>query len=426
MLILGMGCEEKIIKLKSKLAMKIIYNEKGVEMRFLIEFKDFKSKELENVSLRLLDTFLNEHLIGKFHGHFYECILVRFINNPPTSKKLKLKVLYKTIAEVELSGTFMNNNQLNIEDFQSGLEKIEEAIKNVYSIEAKEPLDYHGEELLADFKECKSFAPISFEELNKYAKNQQNIKFQNRSKRSDCLMYSYSINPQQLTKKIVGIRVYDQFVDGTLVPYNYIYSELFSNLLRRSEVKLPNYDEIYINIGETMEQAKQELALETWHKYTYATLNLSTYLSSDEETKSKMLLECISNGLRLIADFDHLEKEKIEKIIQYIKENGVNIELIYTSKQNNNFLAEIIYKVPQSHLSKAEYKLRLTDLKNGKSGEAHIDFIHTYWAPYSFGNILIKKEEILIKGRGSLRAEISRQRDKLPDEYIFKIGDIIK
>lgn len=395
-------------------------------MRFLIEFKDFKSKEIKNVSLNLLDTYLNEHLIGKYHGQTYECILVRFINNPPPSKKFKLKSLYKTIAEIELTYASKNNNQLNIEDFQIGLEKIEEAINKVYSIKAKDPMDYHGEKLLMDFQECKSFAPKSLEELNQYARNQQNIIFHNHSKRADCLMYSYSVNPRPLTKKIVGIRIYDQFDNEALNPFNYIYSELFSNLLRRSEVKLPGYDEIYISIGETMEQAKQEIALETWHKYTYTTLDLTKYLSGDDETKSKLLLESISNGLRLIADFDHLEKEKIEKVIEIISENGVNLELIYTSKQSKNLLVEIIYHVPQSHLLKAEYKIRLTDLITGKSGEAHIDFIDTYWAPYSFGDISIKKEEVLIKGRKSLRAEISRKQDKLPDEYIFKIEDIIK
>lgn len=61
-----------------------------------------------------------------------------------------------------------------------------------------------------------------------------------------------------------------------------------------------------------------------------------------------------------------------------------------------------------------------------KSGVVHIDFIDTYWAPYSFGKIIIKKDEILIKGRDSLRAKISRKQDKFPDEYVFNISDIVQ
>jgi hypothetical protein len=58
-------------------------------MRFLIEYKDFATKEENNKSLSLLDTFLNEHLIGVFHGYTFESILIRFINNAPPKKRFK-------------------------------------------------------------------------------------------------------------------------------------------------------------------------------------------------------------------------------------------------------------------------------------------------------------------------------------------------
>lgn len=395
-------------------------------MRFLIEYKDFKNKETKNLSLSLLDTFLNEHLIGTFHGQTFECILIRFINNAPPTRKLKLKSLYKTVAEVELNGNFKGSSGLDIEDFQQGLFKVEEAIKKVTLIELKEPMDYQEEKLLDDYNNALKFVPKTHEELINYAKNEQKIRFKNQANRVDCLMYSYSINPRPLTRNIIGIRIYDQFDKGTLAPFDFIYSEIFSNLLRKAKVLLPNYDEIYISIAETMELAKQEIALDTWHKYTYSTLNLSKYLSTDDTGKSKMMFDSVCDGLRLITKFDHLEKEKIEEVINVIKNNGLDMELTYTSKQNKNYLVEIIYKVPKNYLDKAEYKLKVTDLKLEKSGVAHIDFIDTYWAPYSFGKILIKKDEIIIKGRESLRAEISRKADKLPSEYVFNISDIFQ
>ncbi len=394
-------------------------------MRFLIEYKDFQTKDTNNVSLRLLDTFLNEHLIGTFHGQTFECILIRFVNHAPPTRKLKLKSLYKTIAEVEMNGDFNGSSGLDIEDFRQGLSKAEEAIKKVIHIECKEPLDFQQQKLLDDYKKAIEFAPQTREELIQYAQNEQNIRFRNQAKRADSLLYSYSINPRPLTRKIKGIRIYSQFERGTLAPFDFIYSALFSNLLRRANVLLPNYDEIYINVAETMEQAKQEVALETWHKYTYATLDLSTYLSSDDTGKSGMLFNSVCEGLRSIAEFDHLEKEKIEEVITSVKNNGLDMELTYASKQNKNYLAEVIYNVPKSFLDKAHYKLRVTELKSGKSGVAHIDFIDTYWAPYSFGKISIKKDEIVIKGRESFRAEISRQADKLPDEYTLKISEVI-
>ncbi|MGM0879153.1 MAG: hypothetical protein ACQEWV_32075 [Bacillota bacterium] len=394
-------------------------------MRFLIEYKDFKNKETKNTSLQVLETFLNEHLIGKFHGQTFECILIRFINNAPLARKLKLKSLYKTIAEVELNGNSNCTSGLDLKDFQQGLFKVEEVIKKVSQIELKEPMDFQEDKLLDDYKKAIKFVPKTNDELFKYAKDEQKIRVKNQANRVDCLMYSYSINPRPLTRNIIGIRIYDQFDKGTLAPFDYIYSELFSNLLRKAKVLLPNYDEIYVSIAETMELAKQEIALDTWHKYTYSTLDLSKYLAADDTGKSQMMFDSLCDGLRLITKFDHLEKEKIEEVINIIKNNGLDMELIYTSKQNKNYLVEIIYKVPKNHLEKAEYKLKVTDLKLGKSSVAHIGFIDTYWAPYSFGKILIKKDEIVIKGRDSLRAEISRKADKLPSEYIFKISNII-
>ncbi|WP_053362761.1 hypothetical protein [Bacillus sp. FJAT-27251] len=393
-------------------------------MRFLIEYKDFKSKETDNRTLHLLDTFLNEHLIGRFHGQTFECILIRFIQNAPRTKKLKLKSLYQTIAEVEVHGSFKNPGKLDLEDFQYGFMKVEEAIKKVRFIERKERMDFHEEELLADYGNASAFVPKTKEDFKDYAKAEQEIRVKNQAKRADCLMYSCSIHPRPLTRKIAGIRIYDCYEKGTLSPYDYIYSELFGNLLRKANVLLPDYDEIYIHIGETMDMAKQEIALETWHKYTYSTLDVTAYLAGDERIRSEMLFDSVCDGLRLIAEFDHLEKEKIEKVIQMIKQKGQDMELTYDSKQNKSYLAEIVYKVPKSHLEKAEYRLKVTDLTTGTSAVSHIDFINTFYAPYSFGNIIIKKDQIVIKGRESFRAEISRQADKLPDEYVFNIGEL--
>ncbi|GLY11028.1 hypothetical protein [Pseudobacillus badius] len=392
-------------------------------MRFLVEYKDFKNKEAKSASLDLLDTFLNEQLIGKFHGTAFECILVRFINHPPQTRKLKLKTRYKTMAEVEVAMDFADSRKLNMKDFQTALLKVEEAIHKVRLIESRSPADYHEEQLLDDYKASLTFIPKDLKELKAYAQKEKEITFHNRVKRADCFMYSRSINPQPLTTRLIGVRV-----DGPqncLAPFDYIYSELFSHLLRRADIKLPGYDEIYVSIGETLEDAKQEIAIDGWCQYTYSAIDLIDYHLRDQEEKAQLVFASICDGLRLIADFDHLEKEKIEKVIHFIQEKGTDIDLVYMFKQNKNYLAEIIYTIPKDHLTKAEYKLQLTDLRSSQSKVVPINFIHTFWAPYSFGQLLIQKEEIVIKGRKSMRAEISRKADKLPDEYRFNITDIM-
>ncbi|MCT8138501.1 hypothetical protein H1D32_12575 [Anaerobacillus sp. CMMVII] len=391
-----------------------------------MEYKDFKTKVERNKSLSLLETFLNEHLIGDFHGLTFECLLIRFINNPPKKKKFKLNSLYKTIAQIEIEGNFTDNVRLNVSDFQHGFLKVYEAINMVPLIEINEKLDFQKDKLLADFKNIVQFAPQTDGELKDYACKEEEIRYLNTVKRVDCLINSYKNNPRSLNKKVIGVRLYDHFERDTLSPYSYIYSQLFSNLLRRAEVKSPDYEEIYFSIAETLEQAKQSFAFETWNKYTYSTLNLSQYKKSDEEGKSKMVFNTMCTGLRLIADFDHLEKEKIEGVIEYIDRNGIDTELVYANAKNKDYLVEIIYHVPKIHLTKAEFKLRLTEINTNSTGIVAINNLDIDYAPYSIGTIQIKKNEIVIKGRKSLRAEISRDIDKLPSEYRFNIYEVLK
>jgi hypothetical protein len=394
-------------------------------MRFLIEYKDFSTKEEKNKSLSVLDTFLNEHFIGDYHGQSFECILIRFINNAPINKKYKLKTLYESIAEVEIEGNFTDNEKLNTYDFQEGLSKVNEVIKIVPQIEIRDELDFNLDKLLNDLKAIFQKSPQTDDELKDYAKREKEIRYSNTVKRVDCLIYPYKINPKLLNKKIIGVRVYDHFDRNAVSPYSYIYSQLFSNLLRKAEVKSPGYQEIYFSIAETMEQAKQSFALETWHKYTYSTLNLSQYQQSDEEGKSKMVFKSMCEGLKLITDFDHLEKEKIEGVIDYITRNGIDTELVYATAQNKDYKVEIVYHVPNSHLTRADFKLRLTDINTNSTGILTIDKFDIDYAPFSIGKIHLNKKEVVIKGRNSLKAEISRNVDKLPSEYRFSIDEII-
>ncbi|MFJ7468364.1 hypothetical protein ACIQWI_07385 [Peribacillus frigoritolerans] len=226
-------------------------------------------------------------------------------------------------------------------------------------------------------------------------------------------------------KRIIGVRLYDHLERNTLAPYDYIYSQLFSNLMRRAELKSPDYEEIYFSIGETMEQAKQSIAIDEFFKYTYSTLNLSEYNQADDKGKANMVFHSMCEGLKLIADFDHLEKDKIEGVIEHIAKNGIDMELIYASAQNKDYLVEIVYHVPHSHLTKTDFKLRLTEIDTNKIGIIAIDKLDIYYAPYSIGKIQLKKNEIVIKGSNSLRAEVSREIDKLPSEYRFNINEIL-
>lgn len=392
-------------------------------MRFLIEYKDFKTKEETNFSLQLLDTFLNEHLIGEFHGSTFECMLIRFINNPSSKKKYKLRVLYEDIAEIELPGNFINNKTLNVEDFLTGLHRVEEAIMLVKTIELKSELDFSKDKLLLKFQQSIKNAPRTLEELKAYFKKQKQTVQSNWAKLADLSMKRSLSNPKPLTKPLITISI-SAPIEETEPNHSFIYTEVFSNLLRKAEVMLPGYSHIFIHLADTLVEAKQEFAPNHRIKDAFSIIDTKKYMASDNETKSNMMFSSIVSALRSITKFDHLEEHKIESVIRKIKEEGSDIELTYFSKQNDKYLAEVIYTVPKSHLTNAPFKLRVTDLNSNVVKTIKIDDINLFWCPYSFGSINIKKDSVVIKGRKSQRAEISRRADKLPDEYIFKIKDI--
>ncbi|MED4050858.1 hypothetical protein [Priestia megaterium] len=392
-------------------------------MRFLIEYEDFKTKEKTNFSLQLLDTFLNEHLIGEFHGSTFECMLIRFINNPSSKKKYKLRVLYEDIAEIELPGNFINNKTLNVEDFLTGLHRVEEAIMLVKTIELKSELDFSEDKLLLKFQQSIKNAPRTLEELKAYFKKQKQTVQSNWAKLADLSMKRSLSNPKPLTKPLITISI-SAPIEETEPNHSFIYTEVFSNLLRKAEVMLPGYSHIFIHLADTLVEAKQEFAPNHRIKDAFSIIDTKKYMASDNETKSNMMFSSIVSALRSITKFDHLEEHKIESVIRKIKEEGTDIELTYFSKQNDKYLAEVIYIVPKSHLTNAPFKLRVTDLNSNVVKTIKIDDINLFWCPYSFGSINIKKDSVVIKGRKSQRAEISRRADKLPDEYIFKIKDI--
>lgn len=392
-------------------------------MRFLIEYKDFKTKEENNFSLQLLDTFLNEHLIGEFHGSKFECILIRFINNPTSKKKYKLRVLYENIAEIELPGNFNNNKNLNIVDFLTGLHRVEEAIMLVKTIKLKSELDFSEDKLLLEFQQSIKNAPRTLKELKTYFKKQKQTVQNNWAKLADLSMKRSLSNPKPLTKPLITISI-SAPMEETEPDYTFIYTEVFSNLLRKSQVMLPGYSHIFIHLADTLVEAKQEFTPNPHGKDAFSIIDTKKYMASDNETKSNMMFDSIVSALRSITEFDYLEEHKIESVIGKIKEEGTDIELTYFSKQNEKYLAEVIYTVPKSHLTNAPFKLRVTDLNSKLAKTTKIDDINLFWCPYSFGSISIKKDSVVIKRRKSQRAEISRRADKLPDKYTFNIKDM--
>jgi len=393
-------------------------------MRFIIEYKDYRSGEETNRNLALLECYLNYNLIEKFHGWTFGCVLIRFLNSPKPSKKLKLKSLYKTFAEIEIISSFTTNSELSIEQFAESIEKVKEAVLLSDKITAKDSVrDYQVKALL---KEIASLSiPASTEELIEMEGAFSDVRDVIQVKRVDGLMQAWKGHPIDHDKTLKGVRIYDKFEREDLSPFAYIYSELFSNLLRQENISTPGYEEVYFSIAESINTAKLELAMEEWHKYTYCTLDIDTFKLLSDEGKSDALFGSLKEGLLLISDFDHLDKQKIKRVLSYIEENGTATELVFSSRTKGNILAEIVFTIPKGHRIKTAYFLKITDINTSETGKVKINSIDSFSAPYALGKIQIKQNKIVIESRKSVRAEIYIESENLPEKYEFEIRDII-
>lgn len=396
-------------------------------MRFIIEFKDFKTKETKDRSLELLETFLNEHFIGKDHGNKFECFIIRFIAKPSASKKIQLKTLYKTFAMVEISLPIEPSRNASLSNFTAGLVEVKDALRKAALIETDgDMLEYHEEQLVNDYRKALALAPKTMEELKCYVQNENQIKFQNQVKRTDGSIRKRLMNPLPLNKRLHNMGVSEDFNEPSVSAYAYRFTEVLSNLLYRAEVMLPGYDSIVIKVAQTIEEAKQDVALEDSYSLTFSALDINKFLAGTDEEKFRLMLESIKEGMRLIADFDHLEKGKIEEVMNVVAQNGLDMELVYISKQTDKYSAELLYQVPSGPAEKADFQLKLTDLVSGQMGKVPVASAGTFWAAHCFNRISIKKQEIVITGRKSYQAELTRKMEKLPEKFAFDIAKILK
>jgi len=392
-------------------------------MRFLLEYKNFKTKQTSNPTLEVLEVFLNQHLIGTFHGDAFECIYIHFVSKIPSTKKtLKLRLLYGSMAEMEIVQEFKNDQKLNLEDFTASLLAIEKTIHKAEEINVKKECYYDKERLLSQYEQLKIHAPSSQEELSEYKANLEFTKKCNYAKRIDCIMEQDKLTKRPLDKLIEGFTVNDPY--DLFNNLSYRYSELFSNLLRSAGVYLPSYSHIHIHIAGSLLEAKQELALEPWYKMTYGSIDLDRFNKATDTKQEKMLLQSISEGLLLLAEIDHLDRDKIKSVISQVEKNGLNQELTYFQRENKRYKAEVVYHIPKDHVTKTAFHLRVTDLQTNQVAEIFIDNLLTFYAGASLYKIAIKKDEIVISGRSGYQAELMRKSDKLPEKYRFSLEEL--
>lgn len=396
-------------------------------MRFVIEYVDSVAPKDKSTTKKklprpfdLLEIFLNYHVIGKFHGWSYEVLLVTLHEHAPVKKKLKLKRYLDTCGEIDVR-VELDSLSL-VEKFRIGFDKACEAVKLISTIEVK---DFKYQELLDDLEKARPLLPVTPEDLKALYAVEKTTKFAAALAHTNCCVKAWKEYPQPHTKRLIGARIYHDFEGGFLMPYVYIYTEIFSQLLCNADISTPGYKEIYFQIDSTIDRAKTfRLGTKDFYKYTYCAIDPEAYQRSSPSEKDRMVLTALCDGLRYIADFDHLDKTKIEKVIEEVSRTGIETTLPYSEKENDRYRVEVHFKVDADFKEGCSFFITMINKSTLARTVKFIARVDPWWAVYSMRKIKILKDKVEILGTGSARGESSRKAQKLPAKFEFDLKEI--
>jgi hypothetical protein len=136
-----------------------------------------------------------------------------------------------------------------------------------------------------------------------------------------------------------------------------------------------------------------------------------------------MLLDSLIEGLRLIADFDHLDKHKIEAVIETVSATKCRTQLTYAVKENSMHEVQISYEVGPDHTQKTPFYITIRNKATNKEVTKLIDSFNILWVPYGISKIKLSKDRVEILGAGGLPGHVSRDMDHIPDKYEFLLTD---
>lgn len=401
----------------------------GNNLRIDIYFHDYKDKSESNRTLEVLELFLNNQLIMNNYSSVYNSISFKFLNNPPKKRDAKILMPYRIHPEVEILSQFEDNSKLCIEIFHLALGLIQEAIPRIPYAPSKEEFDFDIKGILSDINKAAKDAPNSKEALKQLEDNKQQLTLQNRMNYRLRIIENFRENPRPLDTKLIGVRVLNRFrfEDDDVYFYQNMYATIFSDVLRRYDIRLPGYQEIYFDLVPSLEEATDiSTQKEDWYQYTHAIFDYKRFKQSSQETKEQILLGCLIDGLRFITDFDHLEKDKIESAIEYIQKHKLQTPLIYITRENEGYEVKIQYKIKSitGNFVKASYDLHICQKASGEERIIPLGVFQTFNVPYVLGTIHLSKKQVTIKGRTGLKAEIYRSSEKAPSEYTFQFQEL--
>jgi hypothetical protein len=225
-------------------------------------------------------------------------------------------------------------------------------------------------------------------------------------------------------KKVRDLRVYyNDLPNKALYPYDYQYTEIFRNLLRRSGLMCPTYHHLYIQAAKTLEDGlRNSFSAEDWYVNGITVINYEDYIKGTESEKGKIVIDLISQGLFDIANIDNLDTTIIRKVTDEVKIKGLDTELLFNQIENGHYVLTITY-LSRSMEEECPVFFKVLDKKTGRSNKIEIGRADNSQIYFWLQKVTLTKDRIKVKSSDSIEAGVWL-RDK-PRTMEFPIEGIL-
>lgn len=209
------------------------------------------------------------------------------------------------------------------------------------------------------------------------------------------------------SKRIRDLRVYYVGLPNkALYPFDYQYTEIFKNLLRKKELLCPTYHHLYIQVAKTMEECLiNSFAIEDWYVYGLSVIDYDSYLKQTEAEKEQTVFNIIVNGLKDIVNIDKLDLSILNKTVEEVEKKGLDTELEYLSIENKNYKLVISY-LSRSMEEQCPIFFNLLDKSSNKSKKIEIGRADNYQIYYWLQKVTMSSTQIKVTSSSSIAADV--------------------
>jgi hypothetical protein len=221
-------------------------------------------------------------------------------------------------------------------------------------------------------------------------------------------------------KKIIDIRYYETEKYQFERSLNTV-GKRFARKLHELDFKTVDYDHIYINLMDTLEEGQLEISTqEDWYIYVNVGVSVKKFNRLNLYEKETFIIEMTSNVLRFLGERDGFDLLTIKKVEDLILRYKTELEIVYKAKETTNYKVIISYQIRPLNNASISY-IEYIDKITGVSRKKVLTVLKTYEDIfYLVSSISVYKDVIILKSRVSSISEFHLRSYRTPIEILIK------